>query len=380
MPCTSPGDLVRVDDSGNLLEVVESGPHSALPVCRHFGTCGGCALQHIDDETYRAFKRDQVMQALAQRGIENVAVEEPVVVAPNSRRRASLKAQKQNGEIKLGFNARHSHVIVDLHECHVLTPELFVLAGKLRPLMHAILKEGEGATLHLTEADNGFDLSLEMKRASAPAVVAQIAQHAAHLGLIRVTAGSEPIAQFEAPRLRIANADVRLPPEPFLQSARESERFLQAYVAKNIGKAKSVADLFCGIGTFALPLAMQARVQAFDSDAAMIAALAAAARGARGLKPLAAERRDLFRRPLMAAELNSFDAVVLDPPRAGAAAQTEQIARSKVARAVYISCNPASFARDARTMIDGGYRLLAVTPVDQFLWSAQLELAARFER
>ncbi|HVP83319.1 MAG TPA: hypothetical protein VMS78_01235 [Rhizomicrobium sp.] len=380
MAYTAPGDLVRVDDDGKLLEVVEPGPHNALPVCPHFGTCGGCALQHIDDETYRAFKRDQVLQALAQRGIDNVAVEEPHIVAPSSRRRASLKSQKQQGEIKLGFNARHSHAIVDLHECHVLTPELFALAGKLRPLMHAILKEGEGATLHLSEADNGFDISLEMKRANTPAIVAQIAQRAAHLGLIRVTAGAEPIAEFEAPRLRIANADVRLPAEPFLQATRESERFLQDYVAKNIGKAKSVADLFCGIGTFALPLAAQTKVYAYDSDAAMIAALTAAARAAKGMKPLTAERRDLFRRPLMASELNAFDAVVLDPPRAGAAAQAEQIAKSKIARVIYVSCNPASFARDARTLIDGGFRLAALTPVDQFLWSAQLELAARFER
>jgi 23S rRNA (uracil1939-C5)-methyltransferase len=180
--------------------------------------------------------------------------------------------------------------------------------------------------------------------------------------------------------LRIADSDVRLPPEPFLQSTAESERFLQAYVLENVGNAKSVADLFCGIGTFALPLAAQAKVQGFDNDAATIAALTAAARGAKGLKPLRAERRDLFRRPLTATEMSAFDAIVLDPPFAGAAAQAEQIAKSKIGRMVYVSCNPASFARDARMLIDGGFRLASVTPVDQFLWSAQLELAARFER
>lgn len=379
MPYTAPGDLVRMED-GKLVEVVEPSPHRALPVCRHFGVCGGCALQHLDDETYRNFKRDLVVQTLAQRGIENVAIDAPVVVAPQTRRRAALKARKQNGETKIGFHARQSHAVVDMHECHVLTPELFAAVGKLRVLMHAILREGEQAELHLTEADNGFDLSLNMKRANTPAVTAQIAQRAAQIGLIRVTAGREPIAEFEAPRLKIANADVRLPPEPFLQSTAESERFLQNYVTANIGKAKSVADLFCGIGTFALLLAALAKVRAFDSDAAMVAALTAAARGAKGLKPLTAERRDLFRRPLMAKELDAFDAVVLDPPHAGAAAQAEQIAKSNVARLVYVSCNPASFARDARTLIDGGFRLAAVTPVDQFLWSAQLELAARFER
>lgn len=379
MPYTAPGDLVRVED-GKLVEVVEPSPHRVSPLCRHFGVCGGCALQHLDDETYRNFKRDLVVQTLAQRGIENVAIDAPVVVAPQTRRRAALKARKQNGETKIGFHARQSHAVVDMHECHVLTPELFAAVGKLRVLMHAILRDGEQAELHLTEADNGFDLSLKMKRANTPAVTAQIAQRAAQIGLIRVTAGGEPIAEFEAPRLKIASADVRLPPEPFLQSTAESERFLQNYVTANIGKAKSVADLFCGIGTFALPLAALAKVRALDSDAAMVAALTAAARGAKGLKPLTAERRDLFRRPLMATELDVFDAVVLDPPHAGAAAQAEQIAKSNVARLVYVSCNPASFARDARTLIDGGFRLAAITPVDQFLWSAQLELAARFER
>jgi 23S rRNA (uracil1939-C5)-methyltransferase len=379
VPYTVPGDVVRVED-GRLVEIVEPSPHRMSPVCRHFGVCGGCALQHLDDATYRSFKRDLVVQTLAQRGIADVHVNEPVVVAPKTRRRAVLKAIKQNGETKIGFNARQSHAVVDMHECHVLTPELFVTVGKLRLLMHAVLREGEQAELHLTEADNGFDLSLKMKRANTPAVTAQIAQRAAQIGLIRVTAGGEPIAEFEAPRLKIANADVRLPPEPFLQPTAESERFLQTYVRDNIGKAKSVADLFCGIGTFALPLAAHAKVQAFDSDAAMIASLAGAARAVKGLKPLTAERRDLFRRPLMALELDKFDAIVLDPPHAGAAAQAEQIAKSKVARAIYVSCNPASFARDARTLIDGGFRLAAITPVDQFLWSAQLELAARFER
>lgn len=380
MPFTVPGDLVRVDEEGRLLDVVEPASHRVLPVCRHFGTCGGCQLQHLDDEAYRAFKRDLAIRALAQRGIEDVCVEEPVVVAPGTRRRASLKAVKSKGETRLGFNARQSHRIVDLHECHVVTPELFVLAGKLRPLMHALLKEGEEAGLHLTEADNGYDLSLDMDRAVTPAIVAEIARHMPHLGLVRVTLGGELLTELEPPRLRFGQATVRLPPHAFLQATRQSEQFLQSYVLENVGKAKIIADLFCGIGTFTLPLAAQAKVHAFDSDAAMMTALDVAVRCATGLKPVTAERRDLFRRPLMAAELNAFDAVVLDPPRAGAAAQAVQIAKSKLGRVIYISCSPPNFARDARTLIDGGFRLVSVTPVDQFLWSAQLELAARFER
>lgn len=372
--------MVRADDNGQLLEVVKAGPHRVLPVCRHFGVCGGCALQHLDDKTYRDFKRDQVARALSQRGIANAAIEAPVSVAPKTRRRAALKARKQDGEIHLGFNARASHVVVDLHECHVLTPELFALAGKLRPLMHMILKEAQEASLHITEADNGFDLLLQMTRAVTPALTSYFAKYADRLGLIRVTAGAEPVVEFEAPRLRIANHVVHPPPDAFLQPTRESEKFLQSYACAHLQGAKSIADLFCGIGTFALALVGRSKVRAFDSGTGMIAALAAAARGAKGLKPIVAERRDLFRRPLIAGELHAFDAVVLDPPRAGAAMQVAEIAKSKVARVVYVSCNPASFARDAKVLLDGGFRLGSVTPLDQFLWSSQLEVAAVFEK
>lgn len=337
-------------------------------------------MQHVGEKTTRAFKRDLIVQALAQRGIENAVVEDPVAVAPQTRRRAALKVQKQNGETALGFNARQSHAIVDMHECHVLTPKLFTLSAKLRHLLHTILREGENGELRVTEADNGFDLSLRLNRVKTPAMVSQIAQYALQAGIVRVTAGTEPLAGFETPRLGIGNASVRLPPECFLQPTREAESFLQTRVLEAVGNAKHVADLFCGIGTFALALATRHRVTAADSDAAMIEALDLAARAVCGLKPVMAERRDLFRRPFMAVELNKFDAIVLDPPRAGATAQAEQIAKSKVARVVYVSCNPASFARDARILLDGGYQLGPVTPLDQFLWSAKLELVTTFEK
>lgn len=379
MPYTAPGDVVRAD-VGRLAEIIEPSPHRATPVCRHFGTCGGCALQHLDEQTYRTFKRGLVVHALAQRGIENPIINDPIVVAPKTRRRAALKAAKQNGDVKIGFNARASHAIVDMRECHVLTPGIFALTIKLRPLMHSLLREGEQAELHITEADNGFDLSLKMKRANAPAVVSQIAQRAQQMGIVRVTSGTEPLAEFEAPHLNVANADIRLPPECFLQATREAEHALQNIVLEAAGNARHIADLFCGIGTFSLPLGLRARVHAADADAAMIEALTTAARGVQGLKPFTPERRDLFRRPLVPTELNKFDTIVLDPPRAGAAAQIEQIAKSKAARVIYVSCNPASFARDARTLVDAGYRLGPVTSVDQFLWSAQLELAATFEK
>lgn len=380
MPFTAPGDVVRVDDAGRLLDIVEPSPQRATPVCRHFGTCGGCALQHLDEASYRAFKRVSVVQTLAMRGISDVEVNEPVIVPPHSRRRAALKAHKQNGETKLGFNARASHAIVDMHDCAVLSPDLFVLVGKLRALMHAILRDGEKCDLHLTEADNGFDLALTLKRANTPAVISQIAQRAPQMGLLRVTAGRDPLAEFETPYLRVGPSNVRLPPDPFLQATHPSEQFLQDYVLGAVGKARNVADLFCGLGTFALPLASAHKVHAFDGDPAMIAALDGAARATQGLKPLKAERRDLFRRPLAAVELNRFDAVVIDPPRAGATAQVEQIAKSNLSRLVYVSCNPASFARDARSLINAGYRLGPLTPLDQFLWSAQLELVATFEK
>lgn len=302
------------------------------------------------------------------------------MVPPRSRRRATLKVAKRDGHTELGFHAARSHAIVDMRECLVLTPGLFKTAQGLREMMDALLHEGEGAELYLAEADNGFDLAVAWARRVTPALIGDIARRASKLKMARVTAGSESIYETSAPEIALGEARVKLPPRAFLQPTRQGEAILRARVAEAVGKAKGVVDLFAGCGTFTLPLAEHARVHAVDADGAMLEALAAAARAASGLKPVTAERRDLFRRPLEPRELDRFDAAVLDPPRAGALSQAKMLNLSGIKRIAYVSCDAASFARDARALTDGGFRLDRVLGVDQFLWSAHIELVAAFTR
>lgn len=348
--------------------------------CVHFGTCGGCALQDLPDSDYRALKRARVIDALARQGLGDAVVEDVRAVAPGTRRRAVFKARKSGGATAIGFHAARAHTIVDMHECRVITPAMAALVPGLRDLMGALLRDGEDAELHVTEADNGFDLALRWRRKPQPAAVAEFARRAPALNLIRVTAGNDTLFADDAPRIRLAPATVNLPDACFLQPTRDGEAALVARVRECVGNAKTLADLFAGLGTFSLPLAQSARVHAVETDAAALASLAQAARATGGLKPVTTEKRDLFKLPLGARELAQFDAVVLDPPRAGAAAQAKALAGSTVRRIAYVSCDAASFARDARTLVDGGYRMGAVLPVDQFLWSEHIELVAPFER
>jgi len=348
--------------------------------CRHFGICGGCAHQDLAPPAYRSLKRDMVVRALARQGFADAIVEEIVEVAPATRRRAVFKVEKHDGAVGIGFHAARSHAIVDMRECHVLTPALTALVAGLRELMAALLREGEGAELRVSETDSGFDIAIRWKRTDNPATNALIARRAGPLKLARVTANGRTLVELAAPTIRFGKTVVKLPPDAFLQPTRQGEAALQARVLAATKGAKRIADLFAGLGTFALPLAEFARVHAVERDGAMLDALAAAARTTQGLKPVTTEKRDLFKEPLIAAELERFDAVVLDPPRAGALAQARALAQSTVGRVAYVSCDPASFARDARILADGGYRMGPVVPVDQFLWSSHIELMAAFAR
>jgi 23S rRNA (uracil1939-C5)-methyltransferase len=349
-------------------------------VCRHFGACGGCALQHLAPDTYRDSKRELILDALAGHGISDPPLKEIICVPPGSRRRATLKLKKANGETRIGFHAPRSHDLVDIQECHVLTPGLFRLAQGLRDLFAAVLPEGEGAEVYMIDADNGFDVALSWTRLLTPDLTTRIAAAAPQLGVVRVTAGRELLYQSTAPEISFGKARVRLPPSAFLQPTREGEAILQARVGEAVGSARKITDLFSGCGTFALPLAERAQIHAIDADGPVLAALASAARSTSGLKPVATEKRDLFKRPLTVPELNRVDAAVLDPPRAGALAQVNNLSSSRLERIAYVSCNAASFARDARVLIDGGFRLDWLVGVDQFLWSAHIELAAAFAR
>jgi 23S rRNA (uracil1939-C5)-methyltransferase len=336
-------------------------------LCIHFGTCGGCATQDLPPEEYRARNRAMVADALARHGVE-AEVAEIFEIAPCTRRRCVFKIK----DGKVGFHARASHDVVDMRECRVLTPGLFGLARRLRDIAGGI----GTADVHATEAENGFDLMLRWSRKASPALIAKLADWAARSRVARITAGNEILVELAAPLWR----GVRLPPGAFLQPTREGEAFLQDQVARIVAKAKSAVDLFAGCGTFALSLAPRMKVHAVEHEAAQLTALARAARETSGLKPVTTEKRDLFKRPLSAKELGVFDAAVLDPPRAGAAAQVAELAKSGLKRIAYVSCDAASFARDARTLLGQGYKIGNVRPVDQFLWSEHIELVASFTR
>lgn len=384
VPLTVPGDRVRVEGEGDhakIVELITPGASRATPPCRHFGVCGGCVLQHVEPSAYHEWKREQIVQALSQRGIAGVDVAPLIPVAPRTRRRAVLTGRYVRDEIMIGFQERGSHFICDMHECHVLHADLFALVEPLRKHLVGILPHEGRAEIDITRTDSGLDMTLGLPRVEIDgALRTRLANFAAKLNLVRLTVNNELVAQARPPVIRWGGAEVTPPPGGFLQAVPEAEATLQELVVASIGKAKRVADLFAGCGAFTFALAKHAAVAAYDSEADAIAALTLAARNAQGLKPITAERRDLFRRPLLEHELTAFDAVVIDPPRSGAKTQTEHLAKSKLRRIVAVSCNPATFARDARILVDAGFALARVTPVDQFLWSAHIELVALFER
>jgi 23S rRNA (uracil1939-C5)-methyltransferase len=348
-------------------------------VCRHFGVCGGCVHQDKSGADYRVLKREIVVEALSRHGIE-APVEDVVEVPPATRRRATMKAKFEDGRVHLGFHAARSHDIVDLEECLVLTPALMALLPGLRSMLAEMLAPSGDAELRLTASETGPDLGLRWRPPNDTPTLAALARWAAKLGIARISAHGEEVVSLVPPTVHLGKAQVALPPETFLQPTREGEAALQVFVGETLARAKTIADLFCGCGTFTFPLAEKARVHAVELDAPMLDALAAAAKATPGLKPVTVEKRNLFKRPLSALELNSYDGVCLDPPRAGALEQAKMLAKSKLARIAYISCDAETFARDARVLIDGGFVLKRVMPVDQFLWSSHIELAAAFVR
>ncbi|HKQ44745.1 MAG TPA: RsmD family RNA methyltransferase [Rhizomicrobium sp.] len=347
-------------------------------ICPHFGTCGGCSLQDLAPDVYSAKKRDAIIAALKRAGVE-AQVEAPVIVPPRSRRRAVFKIKSLAEGLHIGFHAAKSHTVIDMHHCEVLTPGLFALVGALRQKLEPLFGVGEAGELHVTETDTGFDCALRWRAALTPTLRAALSSALSGLGIARLTMGREMVFETAQPVVSLGGVKVVLPPDPFLQATREGEAALRAFVLQTVGKAKRVADLFAGCGTFALPLARKTRVHAVEQDQPALAALVEAAKSP-GLKPVTTEARDLFKLPLTPSELNVYDVVVLDPPRAGAEAQAKALAKSKVPVIAYVSCDAVSFARDAALLLAGGYKIGPVTPIDQFLWSSHIELVASFER
>lgn len=340
------------------------------PFCQYFGSCGGCLVQDWAEEPYRAWKRELVVTAMARRGIADPV--SPLIDAHGAgRRRAVFHLRK--GEA--GFMARRSHDLVAIDACPILDPALARAPDIARHLARCI---GDGDA-SFTASDSGLDIALKAARQSTTKVFGQLADMAERFDLARIALNGETLIERRAPVLRIGKAVVRLPVLAFLQATRAGEETLARLALEAVGKTKSVADLFCGIGTFALRLAAMARVYAADTNEPAIAALTQAAREAKGLKPIKATRRDLFREPLTAKELRQFEAVIFDPPRAGAEAQARQIAKSGVPVVVAVSCDAPSFARDAAILIGGGYEPRAVTPVDQFKYSDHVEIVGVFD-
>ena len=373
------GDLVRFDGAA---VVIEAGPGHVAAVCRHVPDCGGCQLQHVTDAAYCDFVIDRIVRALAHAGVDVGSIAATAMSPPKSRRRASLRAVRRGGVLTLGFNAEGSHRIIDIQQCEVLAPELFGLVAPLRALLKGWLAEGQGAGVTLTMSDSGTDVLLANIAAGTIAQIERLTSFAAAHDLARLSVegahGVETMAMARLPVLAMGGVPVALPPAPFLQATRAGEAALVAAVAEAVGGARRVADLFCGLGTFALPLSAGAKVLAVDAAGPAVAALESAAR--QFGRPVQTVHRDLFRRPLTADALNGFDAVVFDPHRACAEVQSVMLAASKVPVVVAVSCNPSSFARDAAILIKGGYRLERLWPVAQFRWSTHVELVAAFRR
>lgn len=375
-PLAAPGDVLLPDGT------VQPGPHHATPPCRHFPACGGCQLQHLDEGALTAFVSDRVTGAVAGQGLAADLVTPPHVSPPRTRRRAVLHAQAIGRRVVMGFREQGSHKTIDMRECHVLVPELFALVAPLRAFLESLSDRKLAADIELVLADQGVAMDLRGIKIEGLAATEGLLDFAKAQGLARVTLdqgyGPETTWEPEPVTITLGTVPVSYPAGSFLQATVDGEGALVAAAREWLADAPTIADLFSGLGTFAFALAGPAKVLA--AEAARDAHFACQAAARRAGVPVHALHRDLFRNPLRKEELDRFAAVVLDPPRAGAREQVEQIAESIVPRVVYISCNPASWARDAATLIAAGYRLEEVRPVGQFRWTTHVELASLFVR
>jgi 23S rRNA (uracil1939-C5)-methyltransferase len=386
VPGALPGETVEVEpvaghpDRRHLLRVEAPSAERIAPICPHFGVCGGCAIQHWEAARYRAWKRGLVVEALQQARLD-APVGDLIDAHGDGRRRAVLHARRGTHEVlEVGFSAARTHRLVAIDACPVLSPRLGGAIEAAWAIAEVLAPAVKPLDIHVTATDAGLDIDVRGSGPLTAPLTAALARVAEQRDLARLTRHGEMVAQRRAPTVRVGKAIVNLPPAAFLQATVAGEAALARLVLAACADAKNTADLFAGIGPFALRLAESTRVHAADSDEAAIGALQRAAATTAGLKPVTVEVRDLFKRPFVPAELARFDAVVFDPPRQGAQAQARELAASRVPRVVAVSCNAATFARDAAELVRGGYRLLEVTPVDQFRYAAHVEIVARFER
>jgi len=386
VPYALPGETVTVEpvaghpDRWHLDHVDKASHERVAPICKHFTQCGGCAMQHWSLAEYHLWKRGLVAEALEQAGL--IAPVAPLIDAHGQgRRRAVLHARRGGRDLlEVGFTAPRAHHIVAIDRCPVLAPGLDGAIAAAWAIAEILKPTDKPLDIQVTATDSGMDVDVRGSGSLSSGRTTQLAGVAEKHRLARITRHRELVAQGAQPLLKIGRALVPLPPGAFLQATAEGEATLARLVLDHVGGAKRVADLFSGIGTFALRLAEHARVSAADSEPSAIKALQQAAAKTSGLKPVEAQARDLFRRPFMVAELKGFDAVVFDPPRQGAEHQARELAKSAVPVVVAVSCDATTFARDARILVDGGYKLVNVTPVDQFRYSFHVEMVGQFAR
>jgi 23S rRNA (uracil1939-C5)-methyltransferase len=387
-PFTLPGERVRVAGKGDrreLVEVLEPSAERVEPPCPHFGVCGGCALQHWDHSAYLEWKVARLVATLSRERIE-AEILPAYAAGPGERRRVTLHArQGRKDEARLGYKMRKTWTLVPVEACPIADPKIVAALPALRRLAAPLFENPKSApSLHVTLTDAGLDVDISGVARKGGELSGdarmRLAEAAQGGDLARVTLEGETAYMARPPQVRLGPATVALPPGAFLQAVPGAEVAMANFAVQALAGAGRIADLYCGVGTFTFPLAQIAQVHAADGDASAIRALTAAMATAPGLKGVTAEARDLVRRPILAEELKKMDAALFDPPRAGAAQQAAELARSKVTRVVAISCNPATFVRDAAVLIAAGFKLQRVLPVDQFLWSPHIELAAAFER
>ncbi|WP_233719722.1 class I SAM-dependent RNA methyltransferase [Jiella avicenniae] len=383
LPFTLPGEVVETEADESLVghdfTLVEASPERRDAACPHFGDCGGCDLQHASDDLYHDFKRGLVVRALEREGIE-AAVAPLVTCRPRSRRRVTLTAAKAGNRVVLGYNAARTNRVVAIETCPIAHPAIERALPFLRRLSSLLIDRKRPLKLAVTVTGAGLDVAVSDAALLSEKLRQPAVTMALEAGIARLSLGSEIIVKARPPLVDFSGIAVELPPGAFLQAVEGTEDAMADLVMGHLSGGKRVADLFSGCGTFSLRLSRRVAVHAVESDAAALAAQDRAHRAASGLKPLSTERRDLFRRPIPAKEMKGFDGVLFDPPRAGAEGVSRELAASAVKRVAAVSCNPVTLARDLKILLAGGYRLVSVTPLDQFLWSRHVEAVALLER
>ncbi len=382
IPHTLPGEVVtaaRNKNRAELIAVLEPSAQRVEPPCRHFGSCGGCALQHMEEAAYNAWKRELVVRALRSHGIET-EVASILRCSPKTRRRAVFAARKTERGMLLGYHSAMSHMVVPIEECPILLPAIVNRLADIRALAALFDPKKQTMRLAVTVTETGLDIDIGGVSNTPERTRMAVSRFANEAGFARVSLAGEIVLEPRKPIVAFGDVPVELPPGGFLQATAEAETAMAELVTAHLAGRKRIADLFSGSGTFALRLAAKAEVHAVESDQSALAALDRAARHAQGMRKVTTERRDLDRRPLTAKELSRFDGLVFDPPRAGAEEQAKQIARSGVRRVAAVSCNSVTLARDLGILVQGGYELVSVTPIDQFLWSPHVEAVALLEK